>query len=209
MAKRLHSRDFSHGPAIFRRLATRYPRPVDVQRFLRSLPYNREHDGETLRSADAAMKIGTAHCLEAAFLAAAVLERRGYPPLVMSLESQDQLDHVVYVFQDRRTRLWGAIARSRDEGLHGRKPVFRTLRDLTWSYVDPYVDKTGRITGYGVANLDDSGSDWRFSKKNVWKAEQYLIDLPHRKLRSSNARYRERHRGYLAGVACPRRPEWW
>ena len=52
---------------------------------------------------------------------------------------------------------WGSVARSRDPGLHGRKPVFATPRALALSYVDPYVDYTGRVTGYAVVDLRD---DW-------------------------------------------------
>lgn len=188
-------------------LAQRLKTPFAVQKFLRSLPYNREKGGETIRSAIEALKRGEAHCFEATFIAAAILEHHGYPPLVVSFESQDHLDHVLYVF--RENRRWGAIARSRDEGLHGRPPRFRSLRDLVASYIEPYVDKTGRITGYQLANLDDSKSNWRGSTRNVWKAERYLIDLPHRPFRTSNKRYRELHRQYLARGPMPRREWWW
>ena len=41
------------------------------------------------------------------------------------------------IFVYRRQRRWGSIARSRDPGLHGRKAVFRTPRDLALSYVEP------------------------------------------------------------------------
>ena len=73
--------------------------------------------------------------MEAALSAAVILEQHGYPPLVMSLESVDQLDHVIFVY--RATRGWGSVARSRDPGLHGRKPVFSRPRELALSYVDP------------------------------------------------------------------------
>jgi hypothetical protein len=121
-------------------------------------------------------------------VAAVILEQHGYPPLLMSLESQDKLDHVVFVF--RHQGLWGAVARSRDLGLHGRLPVFRSLRALAWSYFDTYVDHTGRITGYGLGDLRELGNyDWRFSEKNVWKVERYLQEIPHRPIEASNARY--------------------
>ena len=50
------------------------------------------------------------------------------------------------------------------------------------------MDYTGRVRGYGVANLDEAlpNYDWRFSLKNVWKVEQLLIDWPHRKIKTSN-----------------------
>jgi hypothetical protein len=192
--------------SLFETLARRHPTPRSVQKLLRRLAYNQDSP-ETLRSARDTWNARRAHCLEAAFLAAAILEQRGYPPLVMSLESQDDLDHVVYVFRERTG--WGAIGRSRDEGLHGRPPIFRSPRDLAWSYFEPYVDRTGRITAYGVANLDDAGAAWRDSPRNVWKAEQYLIDLAHIPLRSSDSRYRRLLRRYLEHGAHPRRPFWW
>lgn len=128
------------------------------------------------------------HCLEAAVAAAVILEQHGYPPLLLDLESQDLLDHVVFVFQEKGR--WGSIARSRDAGLHGRKPVFRSIRDLVWSYFDPYVDFTGRIKGYGVTSLYELGTyDWRFSSRRMFKIEDHLRAIPHKKLRSSDRRY--------------------
>lgn len=192
---------------IAERLAARLRTPRQVQRYLRGLPYNREVGGETLASAQTGLKRGQMHCFEAALAAAAILEHHGYPPLVLSLESQDLLDHVLYVFQQNGK--WGAIGRSRDDGLNGRAPVYRSVRDLVWSYYDPYVDKTGRITGYQVANLDDMGCDWRASPRNVWKAQTYLIDLKHKKLKSSKARYQKLKRDYLDFGAVARRAGWW
>lgn len=172
-----------------RLIIERHRTPEQVQQFLRSLPYNWEKDGETLRSFRQVVRLNTAHCLEAALVAAVILEQHGFPPLVVSFESQDGVDHVIFVF--RRHGRWGAVARSRDAGLHGRKPVFRGIRDLVWSYFDPYVDFTGRITGYQLVDLRVLGSyDWRLSLKNIWKVENYLLEIPHRKLRSSNRRYR-------------------
>jgi len=164
--------------------------PLRVQRFLSALPYNWERKGGTLRSFREVLKRNEAHCLEAALVATVILEQHGYAPLLLSLESQDKLDHVIFVF--RQSSLWGAIGRSRDIGLHGRRPVFRSLRDLVWSYFDPYVDCSGRITGYGLGNLYDLGNyDWRFSAKNIWKVENYLREIPHRSIRSSDARYEQ------------------
>jgi hypothetical protein len=171
-----------------RRIIETHRTPRQVQRYLSALSYNRETDGETLRSFRAALERGKVHCLEAALVAAVILEQHGYPPLLLSLESQDKLDHVVFPF--RRDNLWGAVARSRDTALHGRRPVFRNLRQLAWSYFDPYVDTTARITGYGLGNLYELGNyDWRFSARNVWKVERYLQEIPHRALNSSERRY--------------------
>ena len=117
---------------------------------------------------------------------------------MLSLESADLLDHVIFVH--REASGWGAVGRSRDPGLHGRRPVFRTPRALVLSYVEPYIDFTGRITGYGVADLRDLGAyDWRLAPGNVWKVERMLQDLPHRSVASSDARidrWRHRYRAF-------------
>jgi len=171
--------------------------PAAVQAWLNALPYNTETGGETLRSFRGVVRTGTAHCLEAALSAATILEQHGYPPLVMSLESVDLLDHVIFLY--RTSTGWGSVARSRDPGLHGRKPVFRTPRALALSYVEGYVDFTGRIKAYGVADLRVLDPyDWRLATKNVWKVEQTLIDWPHRAIRSSDARISALRRRYRA-----------
>jgi hypothetical protein len=70
-----------------------------------------------------------------------------------------------------------------ETGSRGRRPVFRNLRQLVWSYFDPYVDTTARLTGYGLASMYELGGyDWRFSKRNVWKVERHLDAL--KKVRS-------------------------
>lgn len=182
--------------AAERRLIARLNTPAKVQAWLNALPYNTEKTGGTQRSFRSVARLRMAHCMEAALFAAVVLEQHGYPPLVMSLESQDNLDHVIFVYRHRGK--WGSVARSRDPGLHGRKPVFPSLRALARSYMDPYVDYTGRVRGFGVANLATAmgAYDWRLTAKNVWAVEQMLIDLPHTKLKSSTARYRRLKRWY-------------
>ena len=138
-----------------RALIARLNTPAKVQRWLNALPYNTEKGGETLRSFRpvARLEDGALHA-----------RRRSSPPwcssstaiprCVMSLESQDWLDHVIFIY--RHDTGWGSVARSRDPGLHGRKPRFRSPRALARSYYDGYVDYTGRLKGFGVANLADA-----------------------------------------------------
>jgi hypothetical protein len=195
-----------HSPFSFtpreRRLIARLKTPQLVQRYLNNLPYNTEPPPgrATLRSFRGVVRHDTAHCLEAALSAATILEQHGHPPLVLSFESIDELDHVIFLYQqDGR---WGSVARSRDPGLHGRKPVFATPRALALSYVDPYVDFTGRIRGYAVVDLRTLGLyDWRLSENNVWKVERMLLETPHRSIRTSDRRYKKllsRYRGFRA-----------
>ena len=172
--------------ALIRRLRT----PAAVQRFLNALPYNTEPPPEpaTLRSFRGVVRRHTAHCLEAAISAAVILEQHGYPPLVMSLESIDGLDHVIFVYRARGR--WGSVARSRDPGLHGRQPVFRTLRQLALSYFEPFIDATGCVKAYG-AGRSARARRLRLAarrRSNVWKVERLLFDIPHRPIRFSTAR---------------------
>jgi len=169
--------------------------PRQVQKYFTKLPYNWEQDGGTMRSFRELLRHKEAHCLEAAVAAAVILEQHGYPPLLLDIESVDLLDHVIFVYQEKG--LWGAVGRSRDIGLHGRKPLYRNLRQLVWSYFDPYVDMSGRIKGYGLTNLYDLGRyDWRFSNKNMHLIEDHLRALPHKVLRSSDRRYEQLHERY-------------
>lgn len=181
-----------------RRLIRRLRTPDQVQRFLNGLPYNTEPppQRDTLRSFRQVLRHRTVHCLEAALAAACILEQHGYPPLVMSLESADGLDHVVFIYRKRGR--WGSVARSRDPGLHGRKPVFAAPRALAESYCDPYIDATGSLTGYGFVDLRVMGDyDWRFSGKNVWAVERMLLRLPHRRIRRSRRRTLQWRRKYI------------
>ncbi|MBK8247751.1 MAG: hypothetical protein IPK85_10190 [Gemmatimonadetes bacterium] len=190
-----------------RRLVAQLRTPQAVQRWLRDLPYNWEATFRTFRGVVAHER---AHCAEAMLFACAVLAEHGYPPLVLDLESQDGLDHVLFLY--RREGRWGTVARSRDEGLHGRKPVFRTLPELVRSYMDPYVDGEGRLVGYGVANLDTLvRSDWRLATRSVWAVERALIAMPHTAIHMSERRYRRaltRFQSFKARHPTPSARDW-
>jgi hypothetical protein len=180
-----------------RRLIARLKTPLDVQRYLNGLPYNQEpHGRATLRSFRGVVRNGCAHCLEAALFAAVVLEQHGYPPIVLSFESIDHLDHVIFLYQQKGR--WGSVARSRDPGLHGRLPVFASPRAVALSYADPYVDYTGRVTGFAVVdvNREMGRYDWRLADTNIWKVERMLLEYPHQRIVTSDARYQRLKQQY-------------
>ncbi len=104
---------------------------------------------------------------------------------------------MVFVYQERGR--WGSVARSRDPGLHGRRPVFATPRALARSYVDPYVDYTGRVTGFALVDLNAvmGDYDWRTRDTNVWKVERTLLDYPHQPIRTSDARFKQLKKKYV------------
>lgn len=184
--------------AAERRLINRLRTPKDVQRYLNGLTYNTEPPpgGPQQRTFRSVVATSTAHCLEAALTAAVILEQHGYPPTVMSLESEDGLDHVIFVYKTKTG--WGSIAKSRDPGLHGRKPVFRSLRAMALTYFDPFIDTTGCLRAYGMVDLRVLGAyDWRLSSGHVWKVERLLYEIPHTKIRYSQARVDRLRRRYF------------
>ena len=108
-----------------------------------------------------------------------MLEQHGYPPLVMSLESVDALDHVIFIYRGS-----GAGDRWRDRATRAAWAQARVSkpRALALSYVDPYIDLTGRVKAYGIVDLRVLGGyDWRCRPGNVWKVERMLFDFPHRR----------------------------
>jgi hypothetical protein len=70
---------------------------------------------------------------------------------------------------------------------------------LRLSYYDEYIDFTGRVKAYGRGHLRVlEPYDWRLSDKNVWKVEQMLIDWPHRRIKTSDAKADALRRRYRA-----------
>jgi hypothetical protein len=182
---------------VERALVARLDSPVKVQRWLDALPYNKGNVGKTLRSFRGVLAHKTAHCMEGALAAAFILQHHGYPPLLLDLSSSDGLDHVCFLYRARSG--WGTVSQSRYPGLRGRRPVFRTVRDLAWSYCEPFVDATGAVRGYATFDLRSLGPlDWALSRRNVWRIERALFENTHAPLRLRPARERALRRRYLA-----------
>ena len=177
-----------------KRIVARLRTPLQVQRWLDRLPYNWERHGETLRTFRGVVRRRRAHCLEAALSAAAILERHGWPPLLLDIESVDGLDHVLFLF--RTEGGWGTVARSRDPGLHGRRPVFPSVARLVESYRAPYIDRTGRIQAFGVLDLRGVKRDWRLAEGDVWWVERALIANAHTRSPTPYVFYRRWKRRY-------------
>ena len=191
----------------FKKLAKKYRTPKQVQAFLRKLNYNHEKKSETVRSAFSACQAKETHCLEACFVAAAILEQNGYPPLLLCMDSSDNINHCVYLFETKTG--WGSIGRSRLPGLHGRQPVFKTVEELVLSYTDAFVDATGHLIGWHVMSLDDAGADWRASKRNVWKVDHYTVSKKYKKLTLARKRLRKLRHDFLTIGPIPSGKYWW
>jgi hypothetical protein len=125
------------------RILARLDTPQKIQTFIDRLPANFELDGETAMSPRRVLVARTAHCAEAALLAAAALAFHGQPPWLMDLRAlpSDQ-DHVVALFRQRG--LWGAISKTNHAILRWRDPLYRSPRELAMSYAHEYCLPGGK-----------------------------------------------------------------
>jgi hypothetical protein len=181
-----------------RRLST----PWKIQKYLDALPYNKEHGGETCRSPRRTLRDQTAHCLEAALLAAAALRVNGHPPLILDLESVRDDDHVIAVY--RIDGCWGAMAKSNYAGLRFREPVYRTLRELVMSYFEHYYNPSGEKTLRAFSrpvNLRRfDRMNWMTAEEDVWEIPEYLTTISHTKILRTSRRMHMDKRSYDAGI---------
>lgn len=167
--------------------------PEKIQRFLDTdIAYNKEPDGDTIRSPRRVLRDRVAHCLEGALLAAAALRVHGLPPLLLDLEAVRDDDHVLAVF--RQNGHWGAIAKSNYSGLRFREPVYRSLRELTISYFEHYFNarKEKTLRAYSrpvnLSRFDRAG--WMTAEEDLWVINDYLAGIPHVALLQNGAERR-------------------
>jgi len=167
--------------------------PDKIQRFLDvDIAYNKEPDGDTIRSPRRVLRDRVGHCFEGALLAAAALRVQGFPPLLLDLESVRDDDHVLAVFKQHGC--WGALAKSNYSGLRFREPVYRSLRELVMSYFEHYFnlrrEKTLRNYSRPVnlARFDRIG--WMTAEEDLWAINDHLAQLPHTALIKDVARRR-------------------
>jgi len=156
--------------------------PERIQRFLDTeIAYNKEPDGDTLRSPRRVLRDRVAHCFEGALLAAAALRVQGDPPLLLDLESVRDDDHVLAVF--RRGGRWGAIGKSNFSGLRFREPVYRSIRELVMSYFEHYFnlarEKTLRAYSRPLNLARFDRLEWMTAEHDLWDLAEQLVRLPH------------------------------
>jgi hypothetical protein len=155
--------------------------PQGIQRFLDAMPY---HLANSSWSPRRVLREGTSHCLEGATFAAAALRALGFPALVFDLESDNDTDHVIAIYQVRGH--WGAIAKSNFTSCRDRLPIYRSLRELALSYFHTYFnlryERTLRRYSQPVNLARFDHLDWMTSEKNIWCVAEYLCEIPHRPL---------------------------
>ncbi len=129
-----------------KRMIARLTTPHKIQSFLDEIDYSIE---ETNRCPLYVLRDPMANCFDGAVCAAAMLQRIGYPPLVLNMLANSRDDeHIVAVY--KRENHWGAIAKSNFVGLRFREPVYRTLRELVMSYFEQYynIDREKTLRAY-------------------------------------------------------------
>ena len=156
--------------------------PERIQRFLDTeIAYNKEPDGDTLRSPRRVLRDKVAHCMEGALLAAAALRVQGFPPLLLDLEAVRDDDHVLAIFKQHGH--WGAIAKSNYSGLRFREPVYRNLRELAMSYFEHYFNHSREKTlrnysrPVNLSRFDRMG--WMTAESDLWVISEHLATIPH------------------------------
>lgn len=154
--------------------------PHGVQRALDAMPY---HLASTAWSPRRVLRERTAHCLEGAIFAAAVLRVLGFPPLLLDLEAVQDTDHVLAVY--RVGGHWGAIAKSNFAGLRYREPVYRSLRELVMSYFEGYINLRGDRTlraysrPLNLGRFDRRRPGWMTSEGELWWIAEHLVGVRH------------------------------
>ena len=157
--------------------------PAGVARAVEAMPY---HLAPTAWSPRRVLREGTAHCLEGAVFAAAVLRALGFPPLLLDLEAVQDTDHVIAVYRLRGH--WGAIAKSNFSGLRFREPVYRTVRELVMSYFEGYMNLRGERTLRAYSEPVDLGRfdrrhpGWMISEDDLWWIPEHLVGVSHTRL---------------------------
>ncbi len=162
---------------LFKKLNT----PAKIQDYLNSISYNFEATGETCRSPREVLRAQAAHCLEGAYLAAAILWYHGEKPLLLDLRSTKRdLDHVVALF--KRNGYWGAISKTNHAVLRYREPIYKTIRELALSYFHEYFldDGTKTLREYSLPfSLTTYGTRWITTDENLWEIGAELDDSRH------------------------------
>ncbi|MBI4079833.1 hypothetical protein HY414_01210 [Candidatus Kaiserbacteria bacterium] len=163
---------------IFEKLST----PQKVQNYLDTLPINFEPKGETYMSPRAVLRAKTAHCMEGAVFAAAVLAYHGKRPLLLDFRTipADE-DHVVTLF--KQNGYWGAISKTNHAILRYREPVYNGVRELAMSFFHEYLMWDGRKSLRAYSRPFDLSKfppeKWVTAERDLWWLVEALDNTRH------------------------------
>lgn len=164
--------------AIFKKLDT----PRKIQDFFDTFARNLEKKGDTLMSPRRVLRERKMHCIEGAFLAAAILWFHGEKPLVINLRAtKNDFDHTITLY--RRFGYWGAISKTNHFGLRWRDPVYKNIRELVMSYFHEYLhddndNKTLRAYSKEV-DMRRFGKKWITDEEDLFEIAGAIQEVKH------------------------------
>ncbi len=160
--------------------------PAKIQEFINKIPINFEDDGqgESCMSPVNVLRKDKCHCIEGAFLAAFLFwfNKIGSPLVLDMHGTKEDYDHVIAVFQDKKTHKWGAISKSNHAVLRYREPVYRDIHELVMSYFHEYSDDDGNKTLREFSESVDLrifGKEWVTNDNDLWYIHDYLDSVKH------------------------------
>jgi hypothetical protein len=162
--------------------------PAKIQTFINKIPINFELDGkDTCLSPIQVLRKNKCHCIEGAFFGAFILwlNKLGMPLVLDMRGTKDDCDHVIAVFQDKKTKKFGAISKTNHAVLRYREPIYRDIRELVISMFHEYSDSKGNKTlrEYSMPiDLRVFGKDWVTSESDLWHIHDYLDQVKHFKI---------------------------
>ncbi len=164
------------------RILSRLNSPIKIQDFVDGLMYGIGDDEVRHFSPRRVLETKSADCFDGAIFGAAALRFHGYRPLISSISSVRDHDHVVALF--KANGCWGAVSKSKYTGLGYREPIHRTLRELFISYFEQYFNFQGEKTARGYCLPVDlsrfDNRDWMTSDKPVSFIEDYLNEVSYK-----------------------------
>lgn len=165
-----------------KKLLLRLTTAIKIQKYLDSIPFNHEKEGDTCYSPIKVMHHKKAHCLEGALFASFALCLQGRTPYLLNLKVLDKdYDHVVALYKENG--YWGAISKTNHAVLGFRDPVYKTIRELVMSYFHEYfLVTTGEKTLRGYSrpiNMKRFGTSWITAEENLFIIAETIFDAPH------------------------------
>ncbi len=153
--------------------------PYTIQQFLDTAAYSAE---SCYRSPRSVLRDNKAHCFDGAVFAAAMLERIGFPPLIVDMQAVRDDDHVIAIF--KKNGCFGAIAKSNFAGLRYREPIYRTVRELVMSYFELFynVNKEKTLRQFTVPLNLSTYKNFEFDDKIMEEIGLKLSNIPVTKL---------------------------
>ena len=156
-------------------MRNRFDSPWAIQNLISSLPYNPD---DFCKSASRTLKVGTAHCMEGALLAAWLLEPLGHEPKILHFRAHRDDDHAVALFREKKR--WGAIGKSNTTLLTWRPALYRSVQDLLMSYFPFYFNTKGQMSlcaWAGPISLKRYESwNWRDSPEDLGELSETFYD---------------------------------